>query len=281
MSAKKTRCGIESKVEDNNPILSLIGKNPDDMSKAERMLLAQWLNDAALRDPEFSMNVLSQGDIYDALTGSYNRGFLERSVAKELEKYAGESKPVSIVYLDIDHFKNFNDDYSHAAGDHVLRETAQTLEANIRQKDEEGYERREHDVLRRHDRTECYDKKPYRLGGEEFVIFLKAGEEDARGAAERLRGTIEAHPYHLPENIEVAEDQKRDVDVTISIGVTQFVPGQESLADAISRADKAMYHSKQTGRNRVHSLAYGSEIFQPVQQRMPELYAEMPASKAA
>lgn len=281
MIANKTKT-IEERVEGENPILSLVGKNPNDMSKAERILLAQWLNDAALDNPEFSMNVLSQGAIYDALTGSYSRGFLEHTVMKELAEYAAAGNPISIVYLDIDHFKKFNDGYGHAVGDYVLKETARTLEDNIRQKDIEGFARREHDILRsKHDRTERYDKKPYRLGGEEFAIFLKAGIEDAQGAAERLRGTVEAQSYHIPEEVEVEEGKPRNVGVTISIGVTQYIPGHETINDTIQRADKAMYHSKQTGRNRVHSLAYGSETYQPVKQRMPEFYAEMPASKAA
>jgi GGDEF domain-containing protein len=277
MKTKQT--SIDDKV--NGAIESLFGIDPDKMSRESKILLAQWLNKAALQNPELSKRVLSQGDIYDTLTDAYNRNFLDGRAKKAIERYAKSGKPVSVIYIDIDHFKKINDIYGHAAGDYVLRETVRAVEDNIRTKNIPGYNKREHDMLKLTAKSR-YNKKPYRMGGEEFAVFLKSNLKDAGVCAERLRGTIESHYYHIPLDIRIKNNAiKRYVNVRISLGVAQFNPAEETIDDAMQRADKALYHSKEHGRNIASSLVYNTDTAKPIQKKMPEYYSMQPSARAA
>jgi diguanylate cyclase (GGDEF)-like protein len=233
--------------EIDSTITGLLNINPADMNEAQKAKLAEWLTSAALQNPDFSKKVLSQGNIYDSLTGSYNRNFLETKGKQAATDYAKSGNPLSVLYVDIDHFKTFNDTYGHAAGDYVLSETAKTLEDNIRTKDMIGFEPRRHDI----------SLKPFRYGGEEFVVLIGAEIHDAENTAERLRYAVQQHDYHLPENIKLEDDKlSRDIRVNVSVGVTDFNHAQENIEGAMQRADKAMYHSKNNGRNRTTSIPF-------------------------
>ena len=152
----------------------------------------------------------------DTLTGVWNRrAFFEK--AEELVRTTrrlAEKKALSIVLLDIDHFKLFNDQHGHDVGDLVLREVAARCRAAVR----------EVDVFARY-------------GGEEFVVLLPGAnlDEAATHAAERLRQAVAQTPV-------------RDLSVTISLGVAEF---ELSLEDCLKRADQALYAAKAAGRNRV------------------------------
>ncbi len=158
--------------------------------------------------------------ITDALTTLHNSRYFYNQVELEVNRSNRYKHPLSMLLLDIDHFKEYNDTFGHLEGDKVL----QRLGAIIRS------------CLRRMDSA-------YRYGGEEFTVLLpETNCEEALTVAERIRASVEASVF------EPIPGQRARV--TISIGVTQFQP-EEDLTQFIQRADKAMYHSKQSGRNKV------------------------------
>jgi two-component system cell cycle response regulator len=128
--------------------------------------------------------------------------------------------------LDLDHFKQVNDTYGHAAGDEVLRELAQRVESQVRASDVAA-----------------------RYGGEEFVVLLPHTDVDAgKALAERIRRAVSAEP--------VSFDDEGEVTVTASIGIATVLPGDEddlkTVGDSLlARADVALYRAKAAGRNRV------------------------------
>jgi len=155
----------------------------------------------------------------DPLTGANNRANLEATLEREVSLAQRHDAPLSVIMLDLDHFKRINDDHGHAAGDCVLR----TLAARL------GHCIRSSDVL-------------YRYGGEEFVMVLR--NTDLRGAAllaERVR--------HAVESLTI-ECEVPGLGVTVSAGVAALAPG-DNAAGLLQRADKALYRSKAAGRNRV------------------------------
>jgi diguanylate cyclase (GGDEF)-like protein/PAS domain S-box-containing protein len=158
--------------------------------------------------------------IRDALTGIYNRRFLTESLDKEIARAEREHTPISIVMLDVDHFKKFNDTYGHKCGDLVLKYLANFLVENARQGD-----------------TVC------RFGGEEFVILMpNATDEDAYERAETWRRDYSEKPFHY---------EGKDLYTSFSAGVAGY-PLHGSEGDAILHAaDEALYFSKSQGRNKV------------------------------
>ena len=151
----------------------------------------------------------------DELTGVKNR----RRFREDLELLFAQSErkgfPLSLIMLDIDHFKQYNDAFGHPAGDEVLRQVGATLRAIVRG----------HDVVARY-------------GGEEFVVLLPAtGANDSVEVAERLRNAIAGHDWpHRP--------------VTASFGVATYEPGMTDPNALVDRADRALYLAKEAGRNR-------------------------------
>ena len=155
----------------------------------------------------------------DGLTGINNRRHFLELCEKELERAQRYDRPLTMMMMDVDHFKRVNDTYGHAAGDEVLKQLAATCVASLRGSDILG-----------------------RLGGEEFAVAMpECGIEAAIPVAERLRQTL--------AKIEVPSEQGA-ISFTISIGVIARVKG-EDLTSALDRADQAMYAAKQGGRNRV------------------------------
>jgi diguanylate cyclase (GGDEF)-like protein len=155
----------------------------------------------------------------DELTGVYNRRALIVAMeeSKQLADAAGE--PLSICVLDLDHFKRFNDEFNHLAGDRVLQVFAQTVQAGLRATDVFG-----------------------RYGGEEFVQILRhTSLAGAVGEAERLRMRISQIDLPISRGIGP---------LTVSVGVAQYQPG-ETIIQTFARADAALYRAKQSGRNRV------------------------------
>jgi len=161
---------------------------------------------------------------FDALTGIYNRRYAEDSMKRILKSMARATNGLlSVLMLDVDHFKLYNDTYGHGMGDSCLKSVAEVLETSILRPD---------DFVARY-------------GGEEFVVILpNTGEEGAGKVADRILERIKA--CNIPhESNDVAEY------VTISIGATTgVVEHTHSCADYMKRADKALYMSKQNGRNR-------------------------------
>ncbi len=159
----------------------------------------------------------------DGLTRIYNRRYLNEHLSNEMEAARRTGKIVSACIFDIDHFKNFNDSYGHLHGDKVLIEVSKYVQSAIGS----------YDVL-------------YRYGGEEFVIYMpEQSLQDAVREADTIRRGI--------ENLAIYTDRNEITKVTASFGVASFQGENIDLKEWIGRADKAMYLSKQTGRNRVLS----------------------------
>ena len=159
---------------------------------------------------------------FDALTGLYNRRFMQDYVRKQFAIARRDKRPVGLLLLDLDHFKHFNDAYGHAVGDSVLRHFAKTVSESIR----------ESNLFARY-------------GGEEFVFVLSgATAESCALVAERIRTAAMA--MVVPSDTETPLPQ-----VTVSIGVAAFPEHGDALEDVIQAADKALYESKRAGRNRV------------------------------
>ncbi|MEO8667934.1 MAG: PleD family two-component system response regulator [Bauldia sp.] len=164
--------------------------------------------------------------ITDGLTGLHNRRYLERHLATLVTQASARKKPLSLLVLDIDHFKSINDGFGHAAGDDVLREFSRRVRKAVRGID-----------------LAC------RLGGEEFVIAMPDTDSAlALLVGERLRQKIAGDPF-------LVQDGSRQLTVTVSIGVTCLMSPADTPASLLQRADEALYKAKRTGRNRVVSAA--------------------------
>jgi diguanylate cyclase len=160
----------------------------------------------------------------DALTGLANRRALEEFLRDEQMAAMESGLPLSILLLDVDHFKKFNDQFGHQTGDQVLRLIAQVLKEGIR----------EHDLAARY-------------GGEELLAVLPGAELDvAMQVAERVRSAISRRQITRRATGEVLSS------LTVSIGVAQFALG-EAITSLFERCDRALYAAKHAGRNRTVS----------------------------
>jgi len=164
---------------------------------------------------------LRQQSIRDALTGLFNRRYMEETLERELQRAQRENTPISLIMFDIDHFKNFNDQAGHDAGDALLRELGVYLRNDTRGGD----------II-------C------RYGGEEFFVVLPgANAKDAAQRAEQMRRDVsELLVYHLGQPLPKC---------TISLGVSAYPENGQTSETLLKAADTAMYRAKNEGRNRV------------------------------
>ncbi len=157
----------------------------------------------------------------DALTECYNRRYLDQHLPKVIERSQKNDLQFAVLMLDIDHFKNLNDQHGHDFGDYVLKGVSETLRNCIRGSD----------IL-------------VRYGGEEFIIILQqTPETKALTIAERIRSKVAGKSYYTEEGI--------NVQVTISIGVHIVDPGFSNIQKIMKAPDVALYEAKRSGRNRV------------------------------
>jgi diguanylate cyclase (GGDEF)-like protein len=155
----------------------------------------------------------------DALTGTYNRRYLEELLRTEVERADRYSRPLTVAMIDVDHFKRVNDTYGHPVGDEVLRAIVSRCQKAIRISDALG-----------------------RYGGEEFVLVLpETALNEARVVAERVRNSVSGA-------LVVVGD--RALPITVSIGLASF-QNKEKAEALLARADKALYAAKAAGRNRL------------------------------
>ncbi|MCU7852152.1 MAG: diguanylate cyclase [Candidatus Thiodiazotropha sp. (ex Monitilora ramsayi)] len=164
---------------------------------------------------------LKQQATHDPLTGLYNRKALEERLTREIARCVRYNHRLSIFMLDIDHFKQINDQYGHQIGDTVLTNLTTLFERSVRKSDYAA-----------------------RYGGEEFVIVLSETTLDqAKDLAERLRQQIADHSIRLEDN--------EEIQLTISIGVATYPDHADSWKALLKAADMAMYAAKKAGRNQV------------------------------
>jgi two-component system cell cycle response regulator len=164
--------------------------------------------------------------VTDGLTGLHNRRYLERHLATLVQQAVARQKPLSVLVLDIDHFKSINDGFGHAVGDDVLREFSRRVRKAVRGID-----------------LAC------RMGGEEFVIAMP--DTDAALAmlvGERLRQKIAIERFRIPESEE-------SIEVTVSIGISSLSSAEDTPDILLKRADEALYEAKRAGRNQVKAAA--------------------------
>jgi len=160
--------------------------------------------------------------VRDPLTGLSNRRYFDRHVANLFETALAAEKPLSLIALDIDHFKLVNDTYGHQAGDDVLKTFARRISKNVRGKD-----------------------LAYRFGGEEFVVAMPDTDQDlAFVVADRMRREVAASAF-------VTSDRQHEIAVTVSAGVASLNGAGDTLKAMLKRADDALYQAKRNGRNQV------------------------------
>ena len=163
----------------------------------------------------------------DVLTGWHNRRYLQVRLHEELARARRDQTHISCLILDVDHFKSVNDTFGHAAGDYVLQEIANRIDAQVRKSDVAA-----------------------RYGGEEFVVLLPDTPiESAVTLAERIRGAVSSAPYEMPGGA--------TREITASIGIAGITPGPDdsdlkTLGESlVAHADVALYEAKSAGRDRV------------------------------
>lgn len=184
----------------------------------------------------------------DELTGAHNRRSLMDIGERELQRAVRYSRALSALMLDVDHFKKVNDTWGHQTGDVVLRGVAQESMKQIRKTDAIG---------RYAEPRDGTENVIGRFGGEEFGILLpETSLEGALIVAERIRSAIEQMNFRIPAQSEgSAESSAADIHITVSIGASALVPKVDSFSDLLGRADHALYTAKESGRNRVCSVA--------------------------
>jgi len=178
--------------------------------------------ETSLREANEAIRMLS---ITDTLTGCYNRAYMDEHLPKELKRAIRYGRPMSLILIDVDHFKAVNDTYGHLAGDQVLKRLVETINESIRG-----------DV-----------DWVARYGGEEFVVvFPETAFEKAKLLAERLRMEVSQRKIPFKEE---------EIRITASFGVAGFTSSRSmrdiSYEAILSLADKSLYQAKEEGRNRI------------------------------
>ncbi|MCL4471118.1 MAG: GGDEF domain-containing protein [Sulfuricella sp.] len=196
---------------------------PDQGQFAKLMMpfIAVYLRETApVLEAKRLMEHLRESSLRDAMTGLYNRRFLEEYVTTLVAISQRRKSPFSVLMLDLDYFKQVNDTFGHEAGDKVLKTLAETLVKSARSSD-----------------------MVIRYGGEEFLIILMdTGAEDATKIAEKIRVKVEETKVTLPGTV---------LQKTISIGVSEFPADADTFWQVVKYADVALYEAKNKGRNRV------------------------------
>ena len=177
------------------------------------------------KDLDNRIELTQQLAITDSLTGLYNRRFFMEKLREEIKRNERFNHPLSIILIDVDDFKSYNDSHGHLKGDDLLRNLATILKKNVRSVD-----------------FVC------RIGGEEFMVILP--ETDFAAAfkiAEGLRKAVEQYPF-------AHQESQPGGKLTISLGVATSVKGEKDLLKLVQTADDAMYQAKRTGKNRIGIL---------------------------
>ena len=197
--------------------------SPDEAQFAKLLtpFIAVYLRETApVLEAKRLMEHLRESSLRDAMTGLYNRRFLEEYVTTLVAASQRRQSPFSVLMLDLDYFKQVNDTFGHEAGDKVLKTLAETLVKSVRTSD-----------------------MVIRYGGEEFlIVLLDTSAEAAMEVAEKIRAKVEGTKISLPGTM---------LQKTISIGVSEFPVDTDTFWQVLKFADIALYEAKSQGRNRV------------------------------
>jgi len=187
------------------------------LRSGDRQTFAAMLQTAAVRLGRAEIDAIT-----DALTGLYNHRYLHERLSEEIQRARELGKPLTALFCDLDHFKSYNDDNGHSAGDAVLREVAHLIEQSVRNVDIAA-----------------------RYGGEEFVVLLvETGREAALAVAERIRERIRAAGFAV-----------HGTPLTVSIGIAGYPEDAERREALLDKADWAMYLAKRRGRDQVATFS--------------------------
>ncbi|MCB2154274.1 GGDEF domain-containing protein [bacterium] len=188
-----------------------------DQIRIGRTVLGFFLKDERVLELDQMLMTMA---LHDALTGVFKREYFFSEFHREFDRSKRHERPLSLLMIDVDHFKLVNDECGHLCGDSALRMVANLIRASLREGDICG-----------------------RYGGEEFAILLpETTEEGAVNAAERIREIIEKHDFDLGKDIHRH--------ITVSIGVTTLHEDHNDKLEMLEEADKALYQAKAMGRNR-------------------------------
>ena len=210
-------------LEDLRAMVAAIAAETTAIVERQTRLQTQLLDSSQqLAEMRVSLDSARREAMTDGLTGIANRKAFDLALATAAQEAAADGLPLSLLMVDIDHFKKFNDTHGHLVGDHVLRLVAKVLTECIKGRDTAA-----------------------RFGGEEFAILLPRTElENALKVAEQIRTSVGSRQIvNKGRNVSYGN-------VTLSIGAAQHRIG-EPLADTVRRADAALYAAKRNGRNRV------------------------------
>ncbi len=227
----KSDKSVQEILQEANIRLSLINLDYDQMNK--QLVQAKINLENLTKALEEKNKILDNLANIDGLTGINNHRFFQTALDQEISRSIRNNASISLLFIDIDYFKKFNDTYGHQVGDFVLAQFAKTIHENIRQ----------YDVLARY-------------GGEEFVVILpETNTEEALAVGEKLRAAIEQTVFR---------DSREEYRVTASFGQASGKPATEdtfSKDNLISQADQALYEAKEKGRNRVVAYAAKKKWF--------------------
>ncbi|HDP98466.1 MAG TPA: diguanylate cyclase [bacterium] len=195
------------------------------LARVKSLLRIKYLNkelQLKVRQLEDAQIELKKLAVTDGLTGAYNYRFFKEQLQKEITRAQRHKSHVSIVMIDIDYFKNYNDTHGHPAGDEVLKTISALLKKNIRNLDVAA-----------------------RYGGEEFVLILIESDKNAASiVARKIKDLVENFKFK-------AEETQPNGKITVSMGVSTYPDDAQSFGQLVELADERLYKAKNAGRNRV------------------------------
>ena len=229
--AKITREGSVIKLEDlgssNGTVINGKKLEPGHVAKLAKEDMIKLGNSIVKYLPEGEIEIIFYGNLNaaantDPMTKTFNKGYFLEAIDAEVKRAKALSSPLPLIFFDLDHFKKVNDTYGHEGGDFVLKEFSQLLKGLgiIKPKD----------IFARY-------------GGEEFCLLMPGTPlAEAASYAETIRGKVQMHPFLY---------EGKRIPITTSLGVAELKSDMETAADLVKAADKLLYESKASGRNRV------------------------------
>lgn len=204
-------------------LLALFDPQREAFTKREQEILSRFSSSVAIAIENARLyESVKRLAIRDGLTGLYNRRYFEETLKSEVLRASRYKQPVTLIFIDVDHFKNYNDSQGHLRGDEVLKQVGRLIVKRVRETD-----------------IAC------RYGGEEFTVILPSTDKtNAKKVAEEIRERVAAWPFP-------AREQQPGGTLTISLGIAAYPADAKAEEALVKAADAALYRAKQRGRNRV------------------------------